>query len=291
VNIAVTGASGFLGRHVLRAVTSRGEHAITAVSRRPLQAEALPSGCRNVVLDLAAAAPGDYERLGRPDMLVHLAWGGLPNYLSLHHFEQELPVQYGFLRAMVQGGLPAMLVTGTCYEYGMVDGELAEDREPLPANPYAYAKTALWRQLEFLKAKFPFKLAWARLFYLWGQGQAPTSIYPLLQAAAARGDTSFPMSKGEQLRDYLPVTDAASMIAELSMQAQDCGIVNVSSGEPVSIRALVERWIAEEDLAITPELGRYPYPDYEPLAFWGSASKRRRILGDTAPVTSSTASP
>lgn len=277
MRIAVTGASGFIGGHVLRALAARGGAELTGVDR--VEPRTPIAGVAHATLDLGSATAADYDRIGRPDMLVHLAWGGLPNYLSLHHFEQELPTQYRFLRAMVDAGLPAMLVTGTCYEYGMVDGELAEDRIPAPANPYAFAKTALLTQLRYLQQQAPFALTWARLFYMWGEGQAPTSIYPLLHAAIARGDATFPMSPGEQLRDYLPIGEVARILAELAAAASDAGVVNVSSGEPVSIRRLVEGWIADAGSPITPELGRYPYPTYEPLAFWGSAAKRRALLG------------
>jgi len=278
MKVAVTGASGFIGRHVLNALAERGATKIVAVSRKVFNE--LPKTARHVALDIADASEADYERLGRPDVLLHLAWGGLPNYLSLHHFERELPAQYHFLRAMVAAGLPSLLVTGTCYEYGMMSGELVEDATLPPSNPYAYAKVALRRQLQFLKAQQPFNLTWARLFYMWGEGQAPTSIYPLLRAAVARGDASFPMSRGEQLRDYLPVTEVAEALAALA--GRDAGTVNICSGRPVSIRSLVEGWIAENHWSIKPELGRYPYPNYEPLAFWGSRSKLDATLNRQA---------
>lgn len=278
MTIAVTGASGFVGRHVLRALAALTYEEIVAVSRRP--PDTLPTGVRHVALDLGEARAADFDRMGRPDTLVHLAWGGLPNYLSRHHFEIELPLHYRFLRLMVEAGVSALLVAGTCYEYGMVDGAMDEERLPLPANPYAFAKTALLRQLEFLRTEIPFALTWARLFYMWGEGQASSSIYPLLHQAAARREQTFPMSAGEQLRDYLPVTLAADILARLALRRSDIGIVNVSSGTPVSIRALVERWIAEAGLDITPELGRYPYPTYEPLAFWGTTAKREAVLAE-----------
>lgn len=276
MKVAVTGASGFIGTHLLHALVSRGAE-VVAIDRQPLRQEI--AGVRFVALDLADAAPDSFGAIGTPDMLVHLAWGGLPNYLSLHHFEEELPRQYRFLRNMVEGGLKALLVTGTCYEYGMCDGELDESRLPMPANPYAFAKVALLEQLRFLQAKLPFALSWARLFYMWGEGQAPTSIYPLLQTAIRNGDARFPMSAGEQLRDYLPVPEVVELLASLALRAQDDGVVNICSGVPVSIRTLVERWIAESGSGIVPDLGRYPYPTYEPLAFWGSPAKRRALIG------------
>lgn len=276
MKVAVTGAGGFIGAHVSRALVASGA-AVTGIVRR-MPAEPVP-GIRYVMLDLANANTGTYAAIGAPDRLIHLAWGGLPDYRSPHHFEHELPLHYSFLRRMVEAGLPAMLVAGTCYEYGMVDGECGEDVEPRPANPYAFAKAALLRQLRFLQADHKFALTWPRLFYMWGDGQSPRSLYPLLQTAIARGDATFPMSAGEQLRDYLPVGRVAALLVALSMRGADDGVVNICSGRPVSVRALVERWIADAGAAIVPDLGRYPYPDHEPLAFWGTTAKRRALLG------------
>ncbi|MDP1028795.1 NAD(P)-dependent oxidoreductase [Sphingomonas sp. KR1UV-12] len=277
MTIAVTGAAGFIGRHLVRALVDRGADVTAVVRRMP---DTPVPGARYVTLDLADADAGTWAALGAPDRLVHLAWGGLPDYRSRHHFERELPLHYGFLRTLVEAGLPAMLVAGTCYEYGMIDGALAEDAVPQPANPYAFAKAALLRQLQFLQDERGFALTWARLFYMWGSGQAPRALYPLLGAAIARGDATFPMSAGEQLRDYLPVDRVAALLAALALRGADDGVVNISSGQPVSVRALVERWIAEAGATIVPELGRYPYPDHEPLAFWGATVKRRALLGD-----------
>lgn len=278
MRVAVTGATGFIGRHVLTELSRRPGIETVAASREERDSSELPHGIQYVPLDIAVEPESAHEQLGQPDVLIHLAWDGLPNYMSLHHFETELPTQYRFLRAMVASGLSSLLVTGTCYEYGMLSGELTEKMAAPPANPYAYAKVALHRQLRFLQAEQPFALTWARLFYMWGEGQAATSIYPLLRAAVARGEVTFPMSKGEQLRDYLPAEEVARLLVTLALQGEGADLVNVCSGQPISIRTLVESWIVENGWRITPELGRYPYPSYEPLAFWGSRAKLEAIL-------------
>lgn len=276
MTIAVTGASGFVGRHLVRTLVARGEKVVAVVRGRPA---APVADVRYVTMELKSATGSDVFRLmGEPDTLVHLAWGGLPNYMSRHHFERELPLHYAFLRTMVEAGLPSLVVAGTCYEYGMVDGELDEAREPQPANPYAFAKAALLRQLGFLQAQYRFALTWARLFYMWGEGQSSTSLYPLLQAAIARGDPTFPMSGGEQLRDYLPVEEVAAILAALARRAGDDGVVNICSGVPVSVRSLVEGWITSSGATMLPDLGRYPYPTHEPFAFWGASRKRHSLL-------------
>ena len=273
MKIAVTGASGFVGKHVLAALRTL-DIEIYAVTR---DASRLTNGIdpsiRVVEMDIAHPGANAFEQLGCPDVLIHLAWDGLPNYKSLHHFETELPRQYNFLKGLVESGLSSMLVTGTCFEYGMQSGGLSEDMLAQPNNPYGYAKNALRQQLQYLQSTQPFKLTWARLFYMYGEGQVASSLYPQLQAAALRGDKVFNMSGGEQLRDYLPVTEVASRIVRLPMVQCEIGIINICSGIPASVRSLVERWIDENNWEIELNLGYYPYPDYEPMAFWGDHYK------------------
>ena len=81
------------------------------------------------------------------------------------------------------------------------------------------------------------------------------------------------MSGGEQLRDYLPVEEVARHLVSLALDAGGHGVVNVCSGTPISIRSLVEGWIAQNGWSIGLNRGHYPYLDYEPMAFWGDRRK------------------
>jgi len=147
-----------------------------------------------------------------------------------------------------------------------------------PCNPYAYAKDALRRRLQFLQEKHHFNLTWARLFYMYGEGQHSTALYPQIRQAVMRGDSVFNMSGGGELRDYLPVNTVAAHIATLAINHWNSGLVNVCSGQPVSVRRLVEGWLKEYGWEIELNLGYYPYPDYEPMAFWGDRRKLNSIL-------------
>ena len=265
--VAVTGASGFLGRHVLAAL-SNAEVEVVAHARTAKPAlDALTP--RWSFFDLAAAPDDAFDRLGRPDIVIHLAWDGLPNYTSARHVEAELPAQLRFLRGLVGAGLKRLVVAGTCFEYGMQSGCLHEDMPPLPSTPYGQAKDALRRQIEALSGKRPFELRWLRLFYLYGSGQAPTSLYSLFQAAIARGDRTFDMSKGDQQRDYMKVEDAAAALVAVARAEAPSRIVNICSGEPIAVRDVVERWRAERAADIALNLGALGVPPYEPFAFWG----------------------
>lgn len=277
VKIAVTGANGFIGRHVLVALASYPDISVVATSRSATKPSYLPANFSYVPLDIGKVDSSSFEVLGSPDVLIHLAWNGLPNYRSNHHFEEELPRQYAFIKALVDAGLQSLVVTGTCYEYGMASGCLMEDQTGVPANAYAFAKIALHQQLLFLRAQKPFGLTWARLFYTHGEGQAPSSLLPLLAAAVARGEKRFAMSGGEQLRDYLPAEEVGVYLARLAIANVDPDIVNICSGEPISIRRFVEEQKTLYGWDIEFDFGKFPYPDYEPMAFWGD-TKRLRLL-------------
>lgn len=275
--LALTGASGFVGRHVVDELERRNCPFVLLLresSQTPdsVRAERI---VRMASFDDGCAA---YAHAGRPDTLIHLAWGGLPAYRSRHHFDVELPLHARFLSGLVAAGLRNLVVAGTCFEYGLHDGAMHEAMPADPRNHYAHAKDALRRQLEFTQADTPFALTWARVFYAWGEGQQPASLWSQLAAAQARGETEFPMSGGEQLRDYIHVSEVARLLVNLALRERDHGVVNVCTGRPVAVRTLVEGWIRDHGWRITPAFGRLPYPAHEPMAFWGDASKLRRCL-------------
>jgi nucleoside-diphosphate-sugar epimerase len=272
IKIAVTGGTGFVGRHVLAELS---RHKVEVIASARDSERLLDSALGNHVVEFDISKPGkdSFQRFHEPDILIHLAWDGLPNYKSLHHLESELPNQFRFLKSMIEGGLPSLLVAGTCLEYGMQSGPLSEDLPTMPNNPYAQAKDALRKQLEFLRTTKPFALTWSRLFYVYGEGQSKTSLYSQLKEAVRRGERVFNMSGGEQLRDYLSISEVARKIVCLAMTSRNVGTINICSGKPVSVRRLVEQWIVENKWEIELNLGHYPYLDYEPMAFWGDDAK------------------
>lgn len=279
MKIVVTGATGFIGRHVVPLLLADG-HEVVAIARRPEGFEMMPwkAQAQCVTQDIHSPQFDLVSLCGVPDALLHLAWLGLPKYREHFHFERSLSADYAFLKQAVEANVRQLVVTGTCLEYGMQSGPLNEYMSTSPTTPYGFAKDALRRQLEFLKMVNTFALTWARLFYLYGEGQAESSVLPQLRKAVMRGDTAFNMSGGEQLRDYIHVTEAARLLVALTMKRQDVGVVNVCSGKPVSVRRLVEGLVRENDWSIALNLGHYPYPDYEPMAFWGDTQKLNKLL-------------
>jgi dTDP-6-deoxy-L-talose 4-dehydrogenase (NAD+) len=255
-------------------------HEVVATSRSIESARALPWFGPALFLphDIYADPATMPARFGEIDALVHLAWQGLPNYQAPFHYEANLPADYRFLKAIVEQGVRHVLVAGSSSEYGMQNGCLAEDLPARPFHAYALAKDTLRKFLQMLQGRRPFLLQWVRPFYLYGPGQNQNSLLAQLDSAIDRGDAVFNMSRGEQLRDYLAIEEAARLLALILEQQKLAGIINCCSGTAISVRRLVENRIAERSARIGLNLGYYPYPDYEPMAFWGDRSKLDRCL-------------
>ncbi|ATX78642.1 dTDP-6-deoxy-L-talose 4-dehydrogenase (NAD+) [Mariprofundus aestuarium] len=279
MKILVTGGSGFIGRHLVSQLLERG-HEVIVLGRDPVRIESMPwrDDVRFVRYDIHNLQLPAIAELGEPEALAHLAWSGLPNYREQFHYEINLQADYRFIKALVEQGLKHVLVSGTCLEYGMREGCLDESMPSDPQLAYPLAKDMLRHFLQQLQQKMPFQLIWARLFYLFGEGQSPNSLLAQLDRAIVRGESTFDMSGGEQLRDYLPVEKVAFILSQLIEKRADFGIVNVCSGRPVRVRDMVEARLRERGVEMALNLGHYPYPDYEPMEFWGSTVKLESCL-------------
>ncbi|MDA8692809.1 NAD(P)-dependent oxidoreductase [Saprospiraceae bacterium] len=274
MKVLVTGATGFIGSHVVESLLKRKDiNIITSSSNNTgVRLKKWYSQVKHVPFDFDRPLPDDiHSYFLNPDVLIHLAWSNLPNYSELIHFEKNLMPQYFFIKKMVESGLTNINITGTCFEYGKQEGACSTELLTNPNNPYALAKDTLRKFLQELVKVSPFNFKWIRLFYMYGEGQSKKSILSLLQSAIDNGDETFNMSGGEQLRDYMPVTEVAKFIVENALKADNSGIINCCSGKPISIRGLVDDYLKIHNKNIKLNLGYYPYTAHEPMAFWGKA--------------------
>ena len=278
--ILVTGATGFIGNHLINHLVSCKKFEIIATSRDVEKAR----GCKwfhevkYLECDINSSKESDlYAFFGKPDKVIHLAWDGLPNYNDLIHIEKNLTNNYLFIKNLVQNGLKDITITGTCFEYGLQDGCLSEECFTIPSTTYGLAKDSLRKFLEKLQMHIHFRLKWVRLFYVYGKGQPKKSLLGQLETAISNHEKTFNMSKGEQLRDFMHVSDVAKEIIKISLQNKIEGIYNCASGKPISVKAFVEDYIKKNNASISLNLGFYDYPEYEPMAFWADISKLKLI--------------
>lgn len=270
MRILVTGASGFIGNYVVGKILAQG-HDVIATTRnieKLRQRKWFADVCCKE-LDLAEVPVDVFAYLGSPDRIIHLAWGGLPNYNDSIHTGQIFRENLKFCTEIVGQGAKHLFVAGTCFEYGLTEGPLPVSIPPAPVTEYGRGKNMLREALEGIFKDKAVLFQWARLFYLYGEGQSPNSLYSQVRKAIADGDKVFNMSKGDQVRDFLPVEQVAEKIVTLALDGDESGIFNVCSGKPRTVLSLVEEFFAAHDYEIELNKGFYPYPAYEPFAFWG----------------------
>ena len=279
MKIAITGATGFVGRHVRNAL-AKTDHEVVLVVRKIEKAGEITARETIVTANLNQERTDWFEIFGKPDVVLHLAWGGLPNYMDAYHVEVELPIQSKFLKALIESGLKKLVVTGTCYEYGMSSGALSEDHETNPNTPYGIAKDKLRKELfEFQQSK-NFELTWARIFYPYGEGQSEKSLYSSMKSAAKLNSSEFYLSNGDSALDFISVIELSKLLKLLLIHFGNVGLINLGSGFPRLIsdfareQADLNGW--NLNCISKPRLTR----TYESKQFWSNNSKLNYLMSE-----------
>ncbi len=227
MRILVTGQSGFIGKHVVCELKTRGHSVVEYL-------------CEN------------------PDAIIHLAWSGLPNYESEKHFE-NVEWQTHFIYEAVNQGIKNITVTGTCLE-------------TVP-NPPQYALAKLKLQAN-LAAILP-ELKWARLWYLYGDGQPEHCLLPRLTKAVMNHEKTFSVIDGE--RDFIDVKSVAKHLVLIAEQTEVTGIIDVCWGFAERVSEFCRKYVTN-GMELIPD---YPTPSYEPFSFHGDRTKLNKIIEHT----------
>jgi nucleoside-diphosphate-sugar epimerase len=181
-------------------------------------------------------------------------------------------------QALAESGCKRLVGVGSCFEYDPDYGFLTEGITPLrPRTLYGVCKNATREVLQAYCDKVSMRFAWARVFYLYGPGEAKERMIPAVILALLSGQTA-KCTTGEEIRDYLHVKDVASAIWTVA-KSEFCGPVNIGSGQPIKVRTVVEtiaKYLQREENVA---LGAWLADPQEPPLLLADVRKLASVVG------------
>lgn len=271
--VLVTGANGYIGRHVVKQLLDSGCDVVVS----DVRFDGIDSRAKLNKTPLFEKNEHIYTDFGEPDVCIHMAWRNGFQHNNISHIE-ELSKHYEFIQSMLQQGLKQLVVMGTMHEIGYWEGAITEDTPANPTSLYGIAKNAL-RQLAILEAKNNNAiLQWVRAYYIIGDDEKNNSIFTKIVQAEKEGKTTFPFTTGKNKYDFIDVDKLAEQISAVATQTKVHGIINCCTGQPMSLAERVEKFIKDKGYKIKLEYGAYPDRPYDSPGVWGDTTKINAIL-------------
>ena len=273
MKVLVTGAGGYIGRHVVKYLLDDNMEVIANdFNDERLDKRAIINTTNIFEVD------NPYKVLGEPDVCIHLAWKDGFVHNSNAHMEY-LSDHYKFIDKMLSSGLKQIVVMGSMHEVGYYEGAIDENTPCNPLSLYGIAKDSLRRSSKMLAEKYGALWQWIRAYYIFGDDKYASSIFAKLQQAASDGKKTFPFTTGKNKYDFIHIEKLAEMISQVALQKEVTGVINCCSGKPVSLAELVEWYIKENKLDIKLEYGVFPDRAYDSPGVWGNSEKIEKIMG------------
>jgi UDP-glucose 4-epimerase len=278
----VTGATGFMGRHLIDKLHESGAE-VLAVGRR--DRPDLPNDVTYEQVDLAT--PGAATALvgrAKPDRVYHLA-SSVDTRRDLELLDDQIQntqmAAIYIARACLDAKVDRLVHVGTCEEYGDGPAPFEEAQATSPVSPYSAAKAAATAFVQALCTSFGLRAVIVRPFLTYGPGQPPTLLIPALIQSALRGE-DFPMTPAEQTREFNYVGDMVEGILRAGEVAGIEGeIFNLGCGEPHRICDVATLVLELMGNPIKVDFGALPYRAGETWEFYCSNQKARERLGWT----------
>lgn len=251
----VTGASGYIGGYLANFLFEMGHEVIAPI--RESSEHSLNSGIRIIRGDLWEIDEIIWKKAAEGSILIHLAWQDGFVHSSDSHMSQ-LSSHFDFINKLIRSGIKKFVGLGSMHELGLVSGLVTEDCPALPVNQYGIAKNALRASVNNLCLEHSIDYLWLRCFYILGDDYKNKSVFSKMLELEIAGVDEIPLTEGNARFDFIQVNDLALLIAKASQEERLTGILNLGSGNVMTLRDRIEQFKIENNLSLRLNFGAFP---------------------------------
>jgi UDP-glucose 4-epimerase len=280
----VTGATGFLGSHLVRLLVREGADVAILMrqSSNTWRIEDILPRLKVIHGDLSTIKQSDNAiRAFAPDVVFHLAWHGGNSYKYQNDPSQIFKNLYGSLELVQitkEAGSQRWVGLGTSVEYGKYEIPITESLRPMPNTLYGISKYCTCLAAQKLSQLYGIDFVWLRPFWIYGPYDDSLRMLPSVILALLR-DEKPALTPGEQRWDYLYVEDAVEAIWRAAISPEAKGIFNLGSGEAHTIKSIVERIRDSIDTNLPLGFGEVPYRPDQIMHLQADISRLQQVTG------------
>ncbi len=279
MKILITGASGFIGKHILN-LLSQEKYQLLLLAEDEKNRRLLGGYNAEIIISNLNNIQSCKEEIRRfdPQVCIHLAWEAIPDY-SFETSRRNLDNSLDLINLIVnETGCGKLIISGSCYEYGKTIGLCRESNKTGVNSFFSWAKCALYNYCQCLCKKSNTDLVWFRIFYVYGPGQRKDSLIPTLVNSLKNG--MLPQIKRPlDANDFIYVGDVARAFATAANKKIKPGIYNLGTGKATKVIDICRT--AEKIICGTTSLSdaiKLDCNSGKPVCFRADTNKTRRAL-------------
>ena len=278
--ILVTGAGGFVGAAVVKAAVAAGHQVVALVRNDTSRLTSIADRISMQRVDLAdTTAVAALLHSAKPAIVIHSAWEGVGGALRSGDIQLDnIRTTVALADAAIAAGARKFVGIGSQAEYGRYDRKIVETDLPQPTMLYGAAKLAACHLAAQRCREAGMAFAWLRLFSVYGAGDNSNWLIPSAAVALVRGKPPL-CTAGTQKWDYLHIDDVADGVLAAATSDRATGVFNLSSGNPVAVRQIVEtlRDFAAPELELN--FGAIPFGPDQIMHLDGDNGRLRAATG------------
>ncbi len=281
MKILVTGATGFLGSHIVEELISS-KNEIIATYRKSSKREELPF-CQSIIW--VKTDQYGWENMIQsfaPEIIIHAAWSGV-NSTTRNDKDIQLS-NISFTNQLLELGkkckIRKFISLGSQAEYGDFSERINELYPANPTTSYGQVKLSVQKNVQEYCEKHHIEWYWLRVFCIFGERESNLWLIPKLINSILTSKKSMDFTPCEQEYAYLYVRDFANIIKKIVESATSCsGVYNISSNNSIKLYELLNIIRDKIDTTFKLNFGITPYRSNQSMHIEGDMSKFIKQFG------------